>query len=113
MPLKRFAQLNWTEVYFTFEPVEVSSKKRKIETKVNNGYCPSSHPYAFKNGKRCCQTNLETKPTTWVPSNYEGLLRYNSDVCYGKTEHNEVSCPFGKCINKDLSSYACYGGNSH
>ena len=107
MLLKRFTQLNWTEVYFTSKQVEVGSKKRKIETKVNNGYCPSSHPYAFKSGTKCCQTNLETKPATWVASDYGGLLHYHSDQCYGR---NEIKCPFANCINKDLTSYACYGG---
>ena len=100
-------KMNWTEVFFTSEPVAIGSNKRKIETKNINGQCPSSHPFAFNNGTKCCQTHLESRPSSWHPTEHQGLLHYNSQSCY----EADISCPYSKCINENAQSYTCFGGN--
>ena len=77
-------------------------------------HCPPSHPFAFKNGSKCCQTNLRrsisflSRPDvdTFWKSRY--LLKYSDNTgCYGPGRIQEVKCPGWKCLNYKFKSYSC------
>ncbi|XP_023342861.1 uncharacterized protein LOC111712479 isoform X2 [Eurytemora carolleeae] len=52
--------------------------------------CPSSHPYPFKNGTKCCEGNLED-PFILVSTGTRGFLTINSTTC----SYPSVDCADG------------------
>ena len=53
-------------------------------------FCPTTHPYSFLNGKKCCDKNLEVNFLNKVTGS-RGLLLHNSTACGFKS----VFCPAG------------------
>ena len=86
--------LNWLEVTIESKPatpIEVMVRDDQKE----DALCPSSHPYAFNQGKECCESKI--------------LLRFDSTKCLSKS----TTCPSAdqRCLNHNYENYGCYMEN--
>ena len=60
--------------------------------------CPLTHPYAYRNGRYCCETPYEHNRHNNQGEQCDGgLLTYNSACC---ADDKYVSCPSRKCQGK-------------
>ena len=53
--------LSWTEVVLDAVPLTLPSGSEKVLNILTRNpvtQCPGSHPFAFRNGSKCCETNL-------------------------------------------------------
>ena len=74
-----------------------SSKEGRIWMFFSDFSCPSSHKYAYLDGKYCCRTNKEKND-----SRLDGDLCDGSEIgidsrCCENDDH--VDCEYAKCIN--------------
>ena len=58
--------MNLSEVYFTSNSVEIDHRLTVVFSKSEITTCPLTHPFAYKNGSKCCSTNLEKNPRHWT-----------------------------------------------
>ncbi|XP_023335123.1 uncharacterized protein LOC111706473 [Eurytemora carolleeae] len=80
-------------------PSSLSPVKVKYRVLIKEGdkelsdICPTTHPYPFLEGRKCCQKNLEN-PFVGVTTGTRGLLTINSTSC----SYPSVECEVGyKC----------------
>ena len=99
------AFLSWVEVVIESEPVDVPGEMVEILTS-GPAECPSSHPFTFSQGTRCCKTNLELGG--WTAFGSHGVLHFDSLSCYSPDEPSDVACPTSRCMNNGYQRYNCY-----
>jgi len=65
--------------------------------KQDQGQCPASHPYVYRNGQWCCKSNKENI-TGYQGTKCDGsVIQRDSLCCAGRG--NAVKCPSGICDN--------------
>jgi hypothetical protein len=100
--------LNWVEVLIESMPVETKKIEILLRTTPVAGQCPSSHPFAFFGGEKCCSTNLENHPsgatTGWEGTGSRGFLNFDSTKCFDQS----VNCLRPPCMNYEFQRYGCY-----
>ena len=61
--------------------------------------CPSSHTYAFRNGKLCCRTNREGNNEEKYGDLCDGSkIGLSSSCCYND---DHIKCSYEKCDNHE------------
>ena len=111
------ASLYWAEVVLDGTPLTLPADDQavvNIWTRNPVAHCPASHPFAFKNGSKCCQTNLRrsisylSKPDVDSELKSRFLLKYTDNTnCYGPGRVQQINCPGLKCLNHKFKSYSC------
>lgn len=115
--LRSGSSLSWAEVVLEETAVTLPAEDRAVVaiwTRNPVTHCPASHPFAFKNGSRCCETNLRRSisflsspkvDTVWK-SRYQ--LKYTDNSgCYGPGRVPQIKCPGRRCLNYKFKSYSC------
>ena len=112
--------INWSEIRLVSTPiVEDEMEVLKMDVSRNHsldvcaknvGYseCPSTHQYAYKQGRSCCQVNIDfDKHTTPLP-----LLYYDSSTCQDFSgADRSTACVSPRCVNHGCRPYQCYMNN--
>ena len=98
--------LNFVEIL-----IESTPETEKIEiflqsTAATDGQCPSSYPYAYASGDKCCSRNVdEDRQPGWEGKGSMGFLHFDSTGCAG---NNSVMCANPPCMNYLYQRYGCY-----
>ena len=65
---------------------------------LKGGYCPSSHPYAYLNGKYCCAQPNEKPNVENQGAKCDGSKLQLDSSCCSYDEY--IKCPFRTCSTK-------------
>ena len=103
-------RLNWTEVIVEKELLPQAPAATLVFAKLSYSTCPSSHPFAFSSGTKCCQTSLQTHPKNWDTA-ADGLLNFDSISCYGYSTPSFINCMTDFCFNEQFKSYSLSESN--
>lgn len=100
----------WNEILIFSEPAEYDGDSVEILLRTDPvlGTCPSTHPYAYAGGTRCCSAEMEDLSTgdDWKTMGSRGLLHFDSQTCGSP---KDIPCPGpAPCYNYQYQRYACY-----
>ena len=70
----------------------------------NSDRCPETHPFAYSDGKRCCETNKEKKADNQDRKCDGSVIQRDSSCCDGD---KAINCPGNNCMNTLPRSKSC------